>query len=56
MAKAMTKVAVDILAELETYNLDPEAYELMMGGTPEELFPNEMAELDNWLNNVYSKF
>jgi len=46
---------VDILAELEAYKMDPEAYELIMGGTPEELFPKEIASLDNWLNNVYSK-
>ena len=51
----MTTFKVDILAELEAYGEDPEAYELIMGGTPEELFPEEVASIDTWLNGVYTK-
>lgn len=48
-------MAIDIFEEIEAFNADPEAYEMIMGGTPEELFPNEIKKLDNWLDNVYAK-
>lgn len=51
----MKTMKVDILAELEAYGEDPEAYELIMGGTPEELFPEQVASVDTWLDTVYSK-
>ena len=48
-------MTVDILQEMEIYGMDPEAYVLVCGGTPEQLYPKEYKELANWLDKVDNK-
>lgn len=50
----MKNMNIDIMSEIEAYEMDNEGYVMIMGGTPYELFPEAKAFADQ-LDSIYAE-